>query len=310
VNVLRSALLAGADNAWLRRRATNSRIVRRAVARFMPGESLDDALAATEALRPLGLGTILTRLGENVTDRAEADAVADHYLEVADRVAAAGLDAEISVKLTQLGLDQGDDLALANVSRIAERAAQRRNRVAIDMESTAYTERTLALYRSVRTRCANTAVCVQAYLRRTPVDVEALIPLGATVRLVKGAYKEPASLAYPQKHDVDEAFFQLTQRLLSEPARRAGVRLTIGTHDRALIDRILAFTAQAGIPKETYEFALLYGIRRDEQLRLARAGHGVRVLISYGSYWFPWYMRRLAERPANVLFVLRTLFAK
>jgi proline dehydrogenase len=307
VNVLRSALLAGADNAWLRRRATNSRIVRRAVARFMPGESLDDALAATEALRPLGLGTILTRLGENVTDRAEADAVADHYLQVADRVAAAGLDAEISVKLTQLGLDQGDDLALANVSRIAERAAQRRNRVAIDMESTAYTERTLALYRSVRQRYANTAVCVQAYLRRTPVDVEALIPLGATVRLVKGAYKEPASLAYPQKHDVDEAFFQLTQRLLSEPARQAGVRLTIGTHDRALIDRILAFTAQAGIPKETYEFALLYGIRRDEQLRLARAGHGVRVLISYGSYWFPWYMRRLAERPANVLFMARSV---
>jgi proline dehydrogenase len=308
MNVLRSALLAGAENAWLRRQATNSRIVRRAVQRFMPGESLDDALAAAQALRPLGMGTILTHLGENVADRAEADAVAAHYLEVADRIAQSGLDAEISIKLTQLGLDLGDDVALANVKRIAERASQRKNRVAIDMESTAYTDRTLAIFRQVHGAYPNVAVCLQAYLRRTPADAEALIPLGATIRMVKGAYMEPPHLAYAQKHEVDEAFLTLSRRLLSADARRAGIRLTIGTHDPVLIDRIAALTHESGTPKEAYEFALLYGIRRDEQLRLARAGHPVRVLISYGSYWFPWYMRRLAERPANVLFMARSVF--
>ena len=249
-----------------------------------------------------------THLGENVADRDEASAVTRHYMEVLERIPAAGIDAEVSVKLTQLGLDLDESFALDNLVRIADRALQLGNTIAVDMESSAYTQRTLDLYRQLRSSHRNVGLCVQAYLFRTAKDLEELIPGGGGVRMVKGAYKEPANLAYPAKRDVDESFYMLTARLLSPEARQAGIRPTIATHDPVLIERIQAFSAQHQIPTDAYEFAMLYGIQRQLQARLVASGHRLRVLISYGSYWFPWYMRRLAERPANVLFVLRGVF--
>jgi proline dehydrogenase len=310
MKLLRSILLAGSQSAWLRRQATRRRFVRRAVSRFMPGETLDEALAAARSLRERGMGAILTHLGENVTERAEADAVVAHYLELLARVREAGLDAEASVKLTQLGLDLGAELALENTRRIADRARELGNRISIDMEGTPYTDATVGIFRQLRATHENVGLCLQSYLRRTSADLESLLPLGPAIRMVKGAYQEPPHLAFQHKREVDESFFQLCARLLGEDARRRGARLTVGTHDVDLIRRIAAHAEVLGVPKSGYEFALLYGIKREEQARLAREGYGLRVLVSYGSYWFPWYMRRLAERPANVLFVLRNLFAR
>jgi proline dehydrogenase len=309
VNVLRGALLAGSQSAWLRRRATRSRFVRRAVSRFMPGETLEDAMSAALALRDQGMGAILTHLGENVTDRAEAAEVARHYAVVLERIRAAGLDAEVSVKPTQLGMDLGLETACEHVRGIAERARGMRGRVWIDMEGTPYTDATLELFRRVRASHDNVGVCLQSYLRRTAADLEALLPLAPSIRLVKGAYREPAALAFSRKRDVDENFFALTRRLLGAASLDAGAWLAVGTHDPRLIARIEAHAAAAGVSPDRFEFALLYGIQRPEQARLAAAGARVRVLVSYGTYWFPWYMRRLAERPANLLFALRGILA-
>jgi proline dehydrogenase len=178
------------------------------------------------------------------------------------------------------------------------------------MEGTAYTDGTLALYRAVRASHVNVGVCLQAYLRRTRADLESLVPLGPAIRIVKGAYAEPATLAFPDKQEVDENFAWMTERLWSRDARAAGAWATLGTHDTALIARLGATAERLGVPARDYEHALLYGIQRGEQLRLVKAGRNVRVLISYGAHWFPWYMRRLAERPANLLFVARSMFAR
>jgi proline dehydrogenase len=307
MSLMRSMLLAGADSRWLREQATRRAFVRRAVSRFMPGESLDDALGTAPALKPDGIGLVLTRLGESVTDAAEADAVAAHYLDALERIKATGVDAEISVKPTQLGLDIDAARCHAHVRALAERAASLGNFVWIDMEQTRYVDATLDLCRRLRAERANVGVCVQAYLYRTAQDVEALIAAGAGIRLVKGAYREPPDKAFPRKRDVDDNYLALARRLLEADARKAGVRPVFGTHDSRLIQAIAAQGAATGRAARDVEYHLLYGIQRAEQQRLARAGHKVRVLVSYGSYWFPWYMRRLAERPANVLFVAKSL---
>jgi proline dehydrogenase len=306
MGLMRAALLAGSESAWLRETASRRPAVRRAVARFMPGERVEDALAAAAGLRPLGMAAVLTRQGESVTDAAEADEVTRHYLDVLDRVR--GLDAEISVKPTQLGLDLDRGLCEANLRALVERARAAAGLVWIDMEQSRYTDATLDLCLKMRALGPHVGVCVQAYLRRTPRDVDALVAAGAGIRLVKGAYREPAALAFPAKRDVDEAYLALGRRLLARDARDAGVRAVFGTHDPRLLGAIRAHGAGEGLPPSALEFHLLYGIQRAEQERLARAGHRVSVLISYGTYWFPWYMRRLAERPANVLFVVKSLF--
>jgi proline dehydrogenase len=308
MGLMRSLLLAGSDSRWLREQATRRAFVRRAVSRFMPGESLEDALATAPALKAGGIGLVLTRLGESVTDAAEADAVAQHYLEAYDRIKATGVPAEISIKPTQLGLDVDAARCHAHVRALAQRAAARGNFLWIDMEQTRYVDATLELCRRTRADHANVGVCVQAYLYRTAQDVDALVAAGAGVRLVKGAYREPPDKAFPRKRDVDANYLALAKRLLADDARRAGVRPVFGTHDPALIQAIAAHGAAIGLEPRQVEYHLLYGIQRAQQQRLARAGHAVRVLVSYGSYWFPWYMRRLAERPANVLFVARSMF--
>jgi proline dehydrogenase len=309
MGLMRSAFLAGSQSRWLRERAVKYRFVHRAVSRFMPGEDLDAALAAARALQAKGIGSVLTYLGENLKDLGEAEQVARHYLDVLARAKDAALDAEISVKLTQLGLDLGPAACETGLMTLVERAAANGTWVWIDMESSAYADATLDIYRRARARFANVGVCVQAYLRRTEHDLKTLIPLGGGLRLVKGAYREPPDRAYPGKRDVDANYFSLATRLLGRDARQAGVRAIFGTHDPVLIRRIEKAAQEANLRPQHLEFQMLYGIRRDEQSRLAAAGHRFRVLISYGDAWFPWYMRRLAERPANVLFVVKNLFS-
>jgi proline dehydrogenase len=305
VSVLRNLLLAASENRWLRERAVKFPFVRRAVSRFMPGETFEDAL---DASRALGVGTVLTRLGENLRNAAEAADVTRHYREVLDRVHQEKMDVEISVKLTQLGLDFSREECEAHLHELARHAQSLGNWVWVDMESTAYTEVTLDVFRRLRSAFPNTGLCVQSYLYRTAADVETLIALGAGIRLVKGAYKEPPDKAFPKKEDVDENFSRLAEKLLSAGARVNGVRAIFGTHDPALIRRIEALGRSLGLAPGGIEFQMLFGIGRSEQLRLAAAGYRFRVLISYGEAWFAWYMRRLAERPANVLFVLKSLF--
>jgi len=308
MGLMRSVLLAGSESPWLRAQATRRAFVRRAVSRFMPGESLEEALGTAPDLARDRIGLVLTRLGESVTDAAEADEVAAHYLDALESIRAQRVNAEISVKPTQLGLDIDASRCLAHVRALAGRAAALGNFVWIDMEQSRYVDATLELARTVRAAHANVGVCVQAYLFRTAQDLERLLPIGAGVRLVKGAYKEPAEIAFPRKADVDANYLTLARRLLADDARKAGVRAVFGTHDTRLLGAIAESNAALGRPARDAEFHLLYGIQRAEQQRLARAGHAVRVLVSYGSYWFPWYMRRLAERPANVWFVARSLF--
>jgi proline dehydrogenase len=308
MSVARKLLLAMSTNAWLRERAMKTAFVRRSVSTFMPGERLEDAMGAAAAQQAQGIRTILTKLGENITRAAEAEEVTRHYLAVFDQVQAAGLNAEISVKPTQLGLDFDPALCFTNLQRLVERADARNNILWIDMESSAYVDPTLDLFRRVRALSPKVGIALQACLYRTAKDVESLVPLGSAIRLVKGAYLEPASVAFPQKADVDENFYTLSCRLLEDDARRANGLLHIATHDARLVDRLTAFIDERRVPTTAYEFAMLYGIQRPLQRRLITAGRPLRVLIAYGEYWFPWYMRRLAERPANVLFVVRNVF--
>jgi proline dehydrogenase len=304
---MRKVLLAGSTNAWLRDRATQYGFVKRSVRRFWPGENVEDALRAAGELRRDGITTILTKLGENLTSAGEAEEVTLHYLDVLDKVAASGLDAQVSIKPTQLGLDLDRALCERNLDRLVERTEQRRNFLWIDMESSPYVDPTLELYRRARAKTPRIGLALQAYLYRTAKDVESLLPLGAAIRIVKGAYLEPPSVAYPKKADVDENFYALCTRILAPDAVKAGALLHIATHDVALADRIIGHIEQQKVPSSAYEFAMLYGIQRGQQLRLARQGKRVRVLISYGEYWFPWYMRRLAERPANIWFVIKNM---
>ena len=274
----------------------------------MPGETLDDALDAAGVLeRGQGIPTLITFLGENVADRAEARAVADHYVQAAAEVASRGLDAELSVKPTHLGLDLGIDVAEENLRRITRSAEAHGNWVWVDMEYSRYVDPTLDLYRSIRADHARFGICLQSYLYRTPADLESLIPMGPAIRMVKGAYAEPAEIAFPEKRDVDQAFFDLTTRMLAPDALEGGMRAGLATHDASLIGRIDEWAQSNGVPPEAYEYQMLYGISQREQIRLAGRGRGIRVLISYGEHWFPWYVRRLAERPANVTFVVRSM---
>ena len=302
---MRRVLLAGSTNAWLRERARRTPFVRRSVQRFMPGERLEDALAAAEALRVHGIGTILTALGENLEHPEDARQVTAHYLEVFDRIARSGVDAQVSVKPTQLGLDLDAALCEAHLLQLTDKADACGTFLWLDMESSLYVDATLELFRAARARSRRVGVALQAYLYRTAEDLERLLPLGPAVRIVKGAYLEPPDRAYPKRADVDDNFLRLCRRLLSPEAVAAGSLLHVATHDAPLAHRVARHARAHGVPREAFEFAMLYGIGVRQQHDLAARGERVRVLVSYGESWFPWYMRRLAERPANVLFALK-----
>ncbi|MBI4419172.1 MAG: proline dehydrogenase family protein [Ignavibacteriales bacterium] len=307
MGLARSALLWISENRTLREKLPRYRFIRRAVNRFMPGEELDDALAAASALKQDRINTIFTRLGENVLDEHTAREVADHYVDASRKISNLGVDAYLSVKLTQLGLDLGEDLCVGNLERIIQAAEEAKTWVWIDMEQSPYVDRTLRIYRRMRERHKKVGVCLQSYLRRTERDLAELLPLSPGIRLVKGAYKEPPDVAFTRKAEVDANYLTLSKTMLDAAAN--GVFFGVATHDQSLIDRINEESRRRGLDKSRYELQLLYGIRTDVQRRLAAEGYSVRCLISYGSYWFPWYVRRLAERPANVWFVLKNLFA-
>ena len=302
---MRRVLLWMAGNRWLRRHLPGLWFARRAVRRFMPGEDADAALAAGATFERDGIVPIYTRLGENLVDVTEAETTAREYLDLIDRMAAAGSRGEVSVKLTQLGFDFDVERTFAHVETLAERAAASGADVWLDIEGSAYTESTIAFYERLKARYSNTGICLQAYLRRTAADVQRLLPLEPGIRLVKGAYAEPAAIAYGPRPEVDANYAALAVELLTAIAAGRRVRLGLGTHDVRLIEQIAAHGAAFGVERGSYEIQMLYGIRAAEQRRLAAEGYVVRTLIAYGPAWYPWYMRRLAERPANVLFALR-----
>ena len=303
---MRRFFLWAARNRWLKERLPRMRFMRRAVRRFMPGETLADALRAAVPLQAAGIRTLYTRLGENLSELSEAQEVADHYVSVIDQIVAAGIDGEVSVKPTQLGLDHDFDTCLAHLVRIAEHAAAANSYLWIDMEGSAYCDATIQLYERLRAVQPRSGICLQAYLRRTAADIERLRPLDPAIRLVKGAYDEPASIAYTSRQSVDASYVGLAIRFLLD-GRGRPIRLGLGTHDVVLIEQIAEQVAAAGIGRDGFEVEMLYGIREKEQYRLAAAGYRVQALIAYGEHWYPWYMRRLAERPANVLFAARQL---
>jgi len=306
---MRSALLWMARNERLQQTIPTLPFAQRAVRRFMPGERVEDAFAAAERLRDERIGVLFTRLGENITSLDEAAEVEAHYRSVlerdAERAHATG-PVEISIKPTQLGLDQDFEACLAHCHAIAERCAQSGTWFWIDMEGSAYTDATMDLAEHLMTRHRNVGIALQTYLRRTASDIHRLLPLEPAIRLVKGAYDEPASLAYRSGAEVDANFLALAV-LVAGPAARGQARLALGTHHVELIEQIRTITDAQGIPPSTLEVHMLYGIRERELRRLRDAGHPAFSLVAYGSAWYRWYMRRLAERPANVVFALRQL---
>jgi proline dehydrogenase len=308
MSLTRSLLLAASQNRWLRDHATRYRFVRSSVSRFMPGETFDDAMQAAQTLRGKQLGTVFTHLGENIKDPEEAQQVADHYLEVLSQIQKSGLGAEISVKLTQLGLDLSPDLCFNHLRNIIERAPKD-SVVWLDMEASNYVDATLDLYRRMLELFPNVGVCLQAYLFRTKDDLSKLLTMRPSIRLVKGAYNESTEIAFPRKQDVDANYFALAKEMLIAKKGNRCVRAAFGTHDLAMIRRLSDFASAQQIKKADFEVQMLYGIQRAEQERLANEGCTSMVLVAYGTYWYPWFVRRLAERPANLWFMVRNVFA-
>ena len=308
MSVMRKVLLWASTNVWMRERAMRTAFVRRSVSKFMPGERIEDAIEAAKKLQPQGLNTILTRLGENLTRIEEAEDIFNHYLKVIELIQAAKLDSQISIKPTQLGYDQDPEVCYRYCIKLLERCEAAGTFFWLDMESSPYVDGTIALFKRLRQESDKVGIAIQAYLFRTPKDLEELVPLGSAIRLVKGAYLEPSNIAYPNKPDVDDAYYKLAVRLLQEDADRPGALLHIATHDLNLQARLQKVIADRKIPQSRYEIAMLFGIQTGRQQELGRAGIRTRCLISYGEYWFPWYMRRLGERPANVWFVVKNMF--
>jgi proline dehydrogenase len=276
-------------------------LARQVTSRFVAGQTLDGAVAATRELNAKDITATLDQLGESVTTAEEAARARDAAIEILERIHQAGVRSNLSIKLTQMGLDLGRDLAVSNVRQILDRARALGIFVRVDMEASAYVQRTLDLVLDdlVPAYGDRVGAVIQSMLRRSDQDVERLIERGARVRLVKGAYREPPTVAYPDKREVDAAYRRQSERLLA-----AGNYPAFGTHDEPLIDHVKRYARERGIGVERFEFQLLYGVRRDLQERLRREGHNVRVYVPFGTEWYPYLMRRLAERPANLWFIV------
>ena len=298
---MKRAILVGATNGVVTS-FVEKHGMRLGAARFVAGETLDECVVVLRRLNDQGLRANTTLLGEDTTDAAGAAAVVTAYEEVFDRIAAEGLRVNVALKLTHLGLGLGEDLAYENVARLVDHAAGHGNFVRIDMERSDVLEPTLRVYRRLRESRDNVGCVLQSYLYRTPRDLEELLPLKPNIRVVKGAYLEPSEIAYPEKEDVDAAYV----RLMEEGLRRAG-HLAIATHDERLIEHAIRFAERESVPRERFEFQLLYGVRPQLQLDLVARGYDVLIATPYGPAWYPYLMRRLAERPANLLFVLQNL---
>ncbi len=276
--------------------------------RFVAGETADDAMRAIREANASGILATLDHLGENVTNEAQACQAANDYLFILDKIAQTGVNSNVSLKLTQLGMDVGEQVVMSNIRTILDRARGHGNFVRIDMEDSSYTERTLHIYERLRDEgYKNVGVVLQSYLYRTLSDIQTLIPRGANIRLCKGAYREPPHVAFARKIDVDQNYVECIRLLFSADARASGVHAAIATHDERMIGWARALAGQNGLGRDGFEFQMLYGVRRDLQLGLARQGYKVRVYVPFGTEWYPYFMRPLAERPANVLFLLRSI---
>jgi len=298
--MLRSTLLYLSRQQHVFRFVRNNRLAKGMARRFVAGEEVDEALATVRALNARGMSASLDELGESVTNERQARATRDSYLHILDRIADAQLDANVSVKLTALGLDISDELCVAVMQDLLERARRHASFVRVDMESSAYTEKTLRLFeeRFYPSFRQHVGIVLQSYLYRTFADVERANELRCRVRLCKGAYKEPPSVAFPAKSDVDASFVKCMRALLEH-----GNYPGIATHDQAIIEATKRFARERGIGPERFEFQMLYGVRRDLQEQLVREGWRLRVYVPYGNQWYPYLMRRLAERPANIAFI-------
>lgn len=309
--MLRSFFLYLSRAAWAKNLIMRNSLARRSARRFVAGDTLAEAIDVCRRLNDGGLDVTLDHLGESVTDEAGAIQATQAYLELLDAIAQSGVQATASLKLTQLGLDIREDLCLDNMRRILTRARETNNHITIDMESTDYTDATLTVYCTLRAEgFENTGAVIQAYLYRSETDMEALAAEGAFVRLCKGAYKEPPERAFPDKADVDANFVHLVKLFLTPESCAAGAYLGIGTHDEAMIRAAQAYIKENNIPYENFEFQMLYGIRSRLQEQLRDDGYKVRVYVGYGTEWYSFYMRRLAERPANVWFILSNFFRR
>lgn len=303
MHLFRKPLLAVADRPRVERFVRERPVTQGLVKRFIAGERLDEALAAVQRLRRLGITATLDQLGENVASRPEADAASATYVAILQRLAHEGLEPNISIKLTMLGLDLGDEVALAFARPILEAARAVNGFVRVDMEGSAYAERTMRLFAALHDDFPlEVGIVIQSYLQRARADVEAMIARRARVRLVKGAYAEPANVAFQDRDEIDDNYRRLSELLLAEGAYPA-----IATHDPSLIAHARTFTAKQRIAADRFEFQMLYGVRRDEQTNLVSDGYRMRVYVPYGTEWYPYFTRRIAERPANALFVLRQL---
>jgi proline dehydrogenase len=300
--MLRSSLLYLSERSTPRKLLSQSSLGKRMARRFIAGEAIDDATRAVRRLNADGFEATLDYLGESVNERSAAEQAAQIYLGLLDRLDAERLRSHISVKLTQLGLAINEDLAAELLRAIAGRAARHRNFVRIDMEGSAYTESALRVFREVDAPANVLGVVIQSYLRRSESDVTDLIQRGARVRLVKGAYKEPSEVAFPNKADVDRNFVKLMQMLLANGGYHA-----IATHDPHMITAAKSFARSRGLAPDRFEFQMLYGIRRQLQRELLKQGYRMRVYVPYGKQWYAYFMRRLAERPANLLFLMRNI---
>jgi proline dehydrogenase len=304
-NLARKAILAAATHRWTRR-FVNRYGMRLGAARFVAGETLDQCLAVLANLNAKGLHANTTLLGEDVESRREAESVVAEFRKVLDRIGERGLRANLAVKLTHLGLLIDEELAFENVAALADHAAGLGNFVRIDMEHSSVVDATLRIYGRLRESGRENVGCVlQAYLYRTPNDLESLLPAAPNMRLVKGAYLEPPDIAYPKKPDVDTAYRKLLERALT-----GGAYVAIATHDEKLIEHSIRLADRLGIGRDRFEFQMLYGVRPQLQRDLVARGFKVLVATPYGPEWYPYLMRRLAERPANLLFLLRNLFAR
>jgi proline dehydrogenase len=303
--VLRAAFIALSENRSLRQIAESSSIGHKVSSRFVAGTTVEEALRATQETNALGMSVSLDNLGENVTNAEEAQHSAELYHELLDRITERALDANVSLKLTHMGFDVDQKLAVDIVSSLVQHARERRSFVRVDMEGSSYTQRTLDLVQDIHNQNGNrgaVGAVIQAYLRRSEADVQNLISQGIRIRLCKGAYKEPPEIAFPEKADVDANYIKLMELLL-----KSGIYQGIATHDEKMIEATIRFAKTEKIPASAFEFQMLYGIRRDLQRELVKQGWRMRVYIPFGTEWYPYFMRRLAERPANVAFVARNL---
>src|SRR5687767_8408862 len=303
--VTRSALIYLSRHEGLKDFAAQFRPFRKLTTRFVAGETIEEAVAAIRELNHEGCSASFDHLNESVGSPAEADAEVEEYLSILERIDATQINSNVSIKLTQFGLELDPELAYQNARRVVVDAARRGNFVRVDMEASAFTQPTLDIFRRLRDEFElnDVGIVLQSYLRRTYADAEEILKIPARIRICKGAYKEPPELAFPDKRDVDENYVRVMQLLLS-----SGTYHGIATHDPKMIDATIDYAQKQRIGKDAFEFQMLFGIRRDLQRQLAKDGYNMRVYVPYGKHWYPYFMRRLAERPANIWFVLKNFF--